>query len=72
MVTRWLGWLDAAVPVPANERRALQHRDHIVRQMGYVRDPMNKLAAQVFGEGMVDTMVDIRMGREQMRRADSE
>jgi len=34
----------------------------------YSRDPMNKLAVQVFGEDMVDVMVDIRMGREQMQR----
>ena len=37
--------------------------------MGYARDPMNKLAVQVFGEGMVDSMVEMRMGREQMKRA---
>ena len=69
MVDRWLGWLDAAQPVPESERDALRQRDHTVRKMGYARDPMNKLAVQVFGEGMVDRMVDIRMGREQMQRA---
>jgi len=68
-VSRWLGWLDNAKPVPETERRILRQRDHVVREMGYSRDPMNKLAVQVFGEGMVDTMVDIRMGREQMKRA---
>ena len=68
MVDRWLGWLESATPMPDGERPALQARDHIVRESGYARDPMNKLAVQVFGEGMVDTMVDIRMGREQMRR----
>ena len=30
--------------------------------------PMNKLAVQVFGEGNVGTMIEIRMGREQMLR----
>lgn len=69
MVDRWLGWLDAATPLPAEERSALQASDHTIREMGYARDPMNKLAVQVFGEGNVDKMVDIRMGREQMRRA---
>jgi hypothetical protein len=68
MVTRWLGWLDDAEPVPEHERAALQKRDYVVREMGYARDPMNKLAVQVFGEGMVDRMIDIRMGRDQMRR----
>lgn len=69
MVTRWLGWIDSATPVPENERAELQRRDHTVREMGYARDPMNKLAVQVFGEGMVDAMVEMRMGREQMVRA---
>lgn len=69
MVTRWLGWLDNAKPVPLEERAELRRRDHIVREMGYARDPMNKLAKQVFGEGMVETMVEMRMGREQMIRA---
>ena len=68
-VTRWLGWLDDAQPLPADQRAVLQASDHTIREMGYARDPMNKLAVQVFGEGMVDTMVDIRMGREQMLRA---
>ena len=30
---------------------------------------MNKLAVQVFGEGMVEGMVEMRMGREQMTRS---
>lgn len=72
MVTRWLGWLDDAVPVPPEQRKTLQHRDHVIRASSYGRDPMNKLAVQVFGEGMVDSMVDIRMGRDQMQRAQIE
>ena len=69
MVDRWLGWVDTAKPVAEEDRAALQQSDFTIREMGYSRDPMNKLAVQVFGEGMVDTMVDIRMGREQMQRA---
>ena len=68
-VTRWIDWIDAATPVPEADRAALQQRDHTVREMGYARDPMNKLAVQVFGEGQVDAMVEMRMGREQMLRA---
>ncbi len=68
-VSRWLGWLDAAEPVPERHRATLQARDHLVRSMCYARDPMNKLAEQVFGEGLVEHMVGIRMGREQMLRA---
>ena len=69
MVTRWLGWLDTAESVPTEERAELQRRDHTIRASSYGRDPMNKLAVQVFGEDMVDTMVEIRMGREQMQRS---
>ncbi|MDH3621623.1 MAG: hypothetical protein OER91_12060, partial [Gammaproteobacteria bacterium] len=68
-VTRWIDWIDAATPVPEADRAALQQRDHTVREMGYARDPMNKLAVQVFGEGQVDAMVEMRMGREQMLHA---
>lgn len=68
MLDRWLGWLDDATPVPLAERAALRDYDFKVRELGYARDPMNKLAAQVFGEGQVQTMLDIRMGREQMQR----
>jgi len=71
MVTRWLGWIDSAEPVPEDERAILRQRDHTVRELGYARDPMNKLAVQVFGEDMVAAMVDMRMGREQMKRTNS-
>ena len=64
-----LGWIDAAKPIAEADRGALQDRDHTVREMGYARDPMNKLAVQVFGDGMVDAMVEMRMGRERMKRA---
>lgn len=66
MVDRWLAWLDNAEPVPENERAELQRNDHIIREMGYARDPMNKLAANVFGADEVDNMIELRMGRQQM------
>lgn len=69
MLERWLGWLDAASPVPEQERGALRDYDFKVRELGYARDPMNKLAEQVFGAGQVEKMLNIRMGREQMQRA---
>ena len=68
MVTRWFGWIDAAPAVPIEQRDELQRADHKIREMGYVRDPMNKLAVNVFGEGNVDHMVQVRMGYEQMAR----
>ena len=39
-----------------------------MRELGYARDPMNKLAEQVFGADQVQNMLNIRMGREQMLR----
>ena len=68
MVTRWLNWIDDAPGVPHEHREELQRADHTIREMGYARDPMNKLAVQVFGEGNVDHMVQVRMGHEQMAR----
>lgn len=65
-VTRWLGWLDKATPVPKSERAALQRYDHKVRQLGYARDPMNSLAEKVFGADQVEKMIRMRMGAQQM------
>ena len=67
MLETWLGWLDAAEPVPEDERGALQAYDHRVRWLSYERDPMNKLAVQVFGEDEVDNMLALRMGQAQMK-----
>ena len=69
MLDHWLGWLDSAAPVPHQERAALRSYDFRVRELGYARDPMNKLAEQVFGAGQVENMLNIRMGREQMQRS---
>ncbi|MEH6592795.1 MAG: hypothetical protein V7746_21185 [Halioglobus sp.] len=68
MLGHWLGWLDDAKPVPEAQRADLMAYDFKVRELGYARDPMNKLAEQVFGADQVETMLDIRMGREQMAR----
>ncbi|MEP1472652.1 MAG: hypothetical protein ABJK25_16895 [Halieaceae bacterium] len=69
MLDHWFGWLDAAEPVPPEQQLALRKYDLRVRELGYARDPMNKLAEQVFGADQVDNMLNIRMGREQMQRA---
>ncbi len=68
-VNRWFSYLDEAEPVPMNERAALQAFDFKVRELGYKLDPMNKLAANIFGEGEVEKMVENRMGRVQMQEA---
>lgn len=65
-LNRWLGWLDKATPTPETERATQQQYDHTVRRLGYQLDPMNKLAAQVFGEDQVDQMIQMRMGAKQM------
>lgn len=68
-VQRWLGWLDHAEPVPVPQRADLQRYDHRVRALGYQRDPMNKLAENVFGADQVQNMIDLRMGIAQMEAA---
>lgn len=68
-VARWMGWLDQADGVPPEQRAALQAYDHQVRRLGYERDPMNKLAENVFGAGEVDRMIAMRMGASQMAAA---
>jgi hypothetical protein len=69
MLEHWLGWLDRAEALAADERAALRDYDFRVRELCYARDPMNKLAAQVFGEDQVQQMLAMRMGAEQMQRA---
>jgi len=69
MLEHWLGWLDRPPAMPEAERGALRDYDFKVRELGYARDPMNKLAVQVFGADQVENMLNIRMGREQMQRA---
>ena len=66
MLDRWMNWLDEAKPVPAEERDTLQKYDYTVRRLGYERDPMNKLAVNVFGEDRVEDMLNTRMGLKQM------
>ncbi|MGI9295080.1 MAG: hypothetical protein ACR2PS_13955 [Pseudomonadales bacterium] len=69
MLDYWFNWLDDAEPLPQAERSLQQKYDFTVRRLGYERDPMNKLAVQVFGEGEVERMLNLRMGREQMENA---
>ncbi len=63
-----MGWLDNATPLPQEQRAEQKLYDYTVRRLGYERDPMNKLAEQVFGADQVENMLNIRMGREQMQR----
>lgn len=62
----WLEMVDRAAPLPAEERAAMQHRDHYVRRSIYQLDPMNKLAEKFLGKDMTETLVNLRYGKEQM------
>ena len=68
MLDHWLGWYDNATPTDASQHVAQQQYDHKVRELGYRLDPMNKLSEGVFGKEMIETMIDVRMGRGQMER----
>ena len=67
MLETWMGWLDNAEPIAPEAQGALRAYDYRVRYLSYDRDPMNKLAVQVFGEDEVDNMLALRMGRQQMK-----
>jgi hypothetical protein len=54
---RWLGWLDEAEPVPADERAALAERDLHVRRTTADRDPANELGERFFGKELTDRLV---------------
>lgn len=57
MMDRWLGWVDAATPVPEDERAALSERDLRVRRAIAERDPANQLAARLFGADFTNTLI---------------
>ncbi len=66
---RWLQLVDRAEEVPEPERAALSARDHYVRENCYRRDPMNALSAKFIGQEMVDQLVDLRLGKQQMEES---
>ena len=57
-----MGWLDNGESVVPEDRGTLRAYDYRMRYLSYDRDPMNKLAVQVFGENEVDNMLALRMG----------
>ena len=54
---RWLAWVDAALPLPKNQRAALSARDEFLRRTICERDPANALAARLFGNDLTDRLV---------------
>lgn len=57
MLDRWLGWVDNAIPVPADEQAALAQRDLFVRRSIAQRDPANAIAVRLFGEELANRLV---------------
>jgi hypothetical protein len=56
-VDQWLGWLDDAPAVPADEQPALAARDLAIRRNVAERDPANVLGVRFFGEEMTERLV---------------
>lgn len=56
-VDRWLGWVDAAPPVPEDEREALRATDERIRRNIADRDPANVMGVRFFGQETTDKLV---------------
>ncbi|WP_436775823.1 hypothetical protein [Yinghuangia sp. YIM S09857] len=56
-VDRWLGWVDEAEPVAADERAALAAADLAVRRNISERDPANALGVRYFGAETTERLV---------------
>ncbi|MEV6072464.1 oxidoreductase [Nocardia sp. NPDC052001] len=56
-VEQWLGWVDEAESVPADERAALAERDLTVRRNIAERDPANVMGERMFGPDLTRRLV---------------
>ncbi|MEU4317850.1 oxidoreductase [Nocardia fluminea] len=56
-VEQWLGWVDAAEPVPVADRAALAARDLAVRRNIAERDPANVMGERMFGADLTQRLV---------------
>ncbi|GAA1765663.1 hypothetical protein GCM10009795_010280 [Nocardioides hankookensis] len=54
---RWIGWVDAAERVPAEEQAALSAHDELIRRNIAERDPANEMGDRFFGPEMTNTLV---------------
>ncbi len=70
---RWLGWVDAAEQVPADEQAALAADDLLTRRNIAERDPANEMGDRFFGPELTNTLVRALLGRRprSSRRASS-
>ena len=62
----WLNLVENAEILPESEQLEIQKRDHYLRQACYKFDPMNALSRRFLGDELTDTLVNARMGREQI------
>ncbi|MFI6866058.1 oxidoreductase [Nocardia sp. NPDC050406] len=56
-VEQWLGWVDAAQPVPEAERADLAARDLAIRRNIAERDPANVMGERLFGPELTQRLV---------------
>jgi hypothetical protein len=54
---RWLAWVDAAIPLPPEQRPAQAERDEFLRRTICERDPANAIAVRLFGQKLTDRLV---------------
>ena len=67
---RWVSWVENAEEVPESERNALMKRDHIVRTLGYVEDPMNVISERMLGKERTQQFLEVRYGKVQIEEAE--
>jgi hypothetical protein len=69
----WLGWWKDGLknPLPESERVELMKRDHLLRRYGYELDPMNKISENNLGVERTRELLDVRVGRDQIREAEA-
>ncbi|MBF6331171.1 oxidoreductase [Nocardia transvalensis] len=56
-VDQWLGWVDEAEPVAAEDRPRLAARDLAIRRNIAERDPANAMGRRMFGDDLTDRLV---------------
>ncbi len=67
---RWIGWVDEAEQVPAEEQAALAADDELIRRNIAERDPANEMGDRFFGPEMTTTLVRALWGGDrQLPRA---
>jgi Red chlorophyll catabolite reductase (RCC reductase) len=68
---RWMNWVENAKEVPADERKDLMKRDHLVREYGYTLDPMNVISERMLGKERTQQMLEVRYGKLQIEAAEA-